>query len=146
MSLYLFLACSFLSGHLKCLRVLQLPCVWVINLTPYGNHSYKEDLRNLLMTAYVVAFVWGNRETRRQGQWVHFFTYLWASTGSNTARWTCLASEGVGPGIEHNTRTKCRGWEVQVEVAELAKAKSLQLFQEHFYFCAIVHFFWHKKY
>lgn len=58
----------------------------------------------------------------------------------------CLASEGVNPGTEHNMKTKCGGWEIQVKVARLAKVKSLQLFQEHFYFCAIVHFFWHKKY
>lgn len=57
----------------------------------------------------------------------------------------CPALEAVSPGIKHNMKTKCGAWEIQVKVARLARVESLQLFQEHFYFCTIVHFFLAQK-
>lgn len=59
-----------------------------------------------------------------------------------------MSLEGARPGTNHNMKSKCGGWEIQVQVAILAKVKiDLQLFQKHFSFCTIVHliYFWHQN-
>lgn len=59
-----------------------------------------------------------------------------------------VSLEGARPGTKHNMKSKCGAWEIQVQVATLAKVKiDLQLFQEHFSFCTIVHliYFWHQN-
>lgn len=112
---------------------------------PYGSHSYKQDLRNLLMTAYVVALFEATEKHAGKNSKSALLLNLWTFAEKNAAGWTLSSLEAVSPGIEHNMKTKCGAWEIQVKVARLARVESLQLFQEHFYFCTIVHFFLAQK-
>lgn len=53
----------------------------------------------------------------------------------------CLALEGVSLGTKHHMKTKCKA-----EKSKLKLPTDLQLSQEHFYFCTIVHLIypWHQ--